>query len=454
MVGSDQPGEQRRPAHARRHGVSRATEERLAELGRRLPPPSEADRKVMAADQAARITRRLAAGFVVLLVLALGVGGAVQWLRPVPQPALGALATPIRIPGPDPSLPWPSTGEAALTVQGLGTFGHVRDTEPAPIAALVGVLTAYVILKDHPISPGGDSGPTISVTSQTLSAYQAGSAAGQPEVTVAAGETLTELNALEGLLIDSGADMATLLADWDAGSTSAFVTKMDLTALSLGLSHTHITDPSGADPGTVSTPSDLIRLGEAAMRIPVFSQIVSLGETTLPLAGLRYNPNFDLGQDGIVGIAAGSDTATNGCYLFAARKTVNGQSVTLYGAVLGQSGPNGPNTAAVDAGDALVRAALGAITAVPVFPAGHVAGELSAQWGASAPVMVTEPVTVVGWPGLSVAVTARLNELTMPLAAGSRIGFLRIHQGSHVTSVTLESTSQLSGPSASWRLIR
>jgi len=172
------------------------------------------------------------------------------------------------------------------------------------------------------------------------------------------------------------------------------------------------------------------------------------------LAGLRYNPNFDLGQDGIVGIAAGSDTATNGCYLFAARKTVNGQSVTLYGAVLGQSGPNGPNTAAVDAGDALVRAALGAITAVPVFPAGHVAGELAAQWGASAPVMVTEPVTVVGWPGLSVAVTARLNQLTVPLAAGSRIGVLQIHQGSHVTSVTLESTSQLSGPSASWRLIR
>ena len=164
----------------------------------------------------------------------------------------------------------------------------------------------------------------------------------------------------------------------------------------LGLRHTHITDPSGADPGTVSTPSDLIRLGEAAMRIPVFSQIVSLGETTLPLAGLRYNPNFDLGQDGIVGIAVGSDTATNGCFLFAAQKTVNGQTVTLYGAVLGQSGPNGPNTAAVDAGDTLVSAALREITAVPVFPAGHVVGELSAPWGASAPAMVSEPVTVVG----------------------------------------------------------
>ena len=156
------------------------------------------------------------------------------------------------------------------------------------------------------------------------------------------------------------------------------------------------------------------------MGIPVFSQIVSLGETTLPLAGLRYNPNFDLGQDGIVGIAAGSDTATNGCYLFAAQKTVNGQTVTLYGAVLGQSGPNGPDTAAVDAGDALVRAALPAINAVPVFPARHVVGELSAPWGASAPVMVAEPVTVIGWPGLNVPVTARLNMFTVPLAGRGR----------------------------------
>jgi D-alanyl-D-alanine carboxypeptidase (penicillin-binding protein 5/6) len=408
----------------------------------------------MAADRAARMARRLAVGLVVLLVLALGVGAAAQWLRPLSQPALGALATPIRLPGPDPSLPWPSTGEAALSVQGLGAFGQVRATQPAPIAGLTGVLTAYVVLKDHPISTGGDSGPTISVTPQTLSAYQAGTVAGEPEVRVSTGETLTELNALEGLLIDSGNDMATLLADWDAGSTSAFLSKMDVAAMSLGLSHTHITDPSGADPGTVSTPSDLIRLGEAAMRIPVFSQIVSLGETTLPLAGLHYNPNFELGQDGIVGIAVGSDTATNGCYLFAAQKTLNGQTVTLFGAVLGQSGPNGPDTAAVDAGDTLVRAALRGISSVPVFPAGHVVGELSAQWGASAPVMVAEPVTVIGWPGLSVAVTARLNKLTVPLAAGARIGVLQIHQASHVSTETLKSTAPLSGPSASWRLIR
>src|SRR3974390_936308 len=227
MAGSNLPGGTGRPAHARRHGFSRATQERLTELARRLPPPSEEDRKVMADDLAARIQRRLSVSLVVLFLLALAGGAAVRRLRPVPEPTLERLTTPFHIPGPTPPLPWPSTGEAALAVQGLGSFGQVRDTKPAGIAGLAGVLTAYVVLEDHPIPTGGYSGPTISVTPQTLSDYQAGRAAGEPEVTVAPGETLTELDALEGLLINSGNDMATLLADWDAGSLSAFVTKMD-----------------------------------------------------------------------------------------------------------------------------------------------------------------------------------------------------------------------------------
>lgn len=150
----------------------------------------------------------------------------------------------------------------------------------------------------------------------------------------------------------------------------------------------------------------------------------------------------------------GSDTATTGCFLFAARKTVNGQTVTLYGAVLGQSGPNGPDTSAVDAGDALVRAAFAAITAVPIFPAGHVVGELSSPWGASVPVMVSKAVTVLAWPSLRVPLTVRLNRLTETLAAGSKVGVLQVRQDSQVTSTALKSTAPLSGPSASWRLIR
>ncbi len=452
MVGPGQPGT-RRPAHARRRGFSKQTEERLADIGRQLPPPSPEDEQIIRADRAARIRRRFAVVLPILLVVLLGAGAVVQSLRPLPEPTVDGVTTSVRVPGVMPTLPWPASGEAALAVHGVGAIGQVRD-EASPMAGLAGVLTSYVILKDHPLRTGGFTGPSIGVTPQVLAAFQTGSAAGDPEVTVTAGESLTELEALEGLLIDSGDDMATLLADWDGGSTSAFVAKMQLTALALGLKHTRITDPSGSDPETVSTPSDLIRLGEAAMQIPVFSQIVSLGQTTLPASGLHYNPNFDLGQDGIIGIMAASNAATNGCYLFAAQKTVHGQTVTLYGAVLGQSGPNGPNTAAVEAGDALVKAALASITVVPAVSAGHVVGRLGAAWGASAPVVASSSVNVVGWPGLSVSVIARTATLTVPVAAGSAVGVLRVRQGSHVSTAVLKSEGPLTAPSPWWRLTR
>ncbi len=131
-------------------------------------------------------------------------------------------------------------------------------------------MTAYVVLQDHPIAPGA-AGAAIPVTAATITAAQIEAATQQAVVPVAAGETLTELQALEGLLVAQGNDIATLLADWDASSTTAFVAKMNIAAHILGLDSTTFTDPSGLDPGSVSTPADLIRLGEAAMAIPAFA---------------------------------------------------------------------------------------------------------------------------------------------------------------------------------------
>lgn len=326
-----------------RRGLTREVRAHLADLGSQLPPPSKKEARTVAAGRAARWARRLAVNLAVLVVVALIVGGFFQWFRPLPTPTLRA--TSIRFPGTPPRLPWPAGGEAALSVAGLGSLGDIRDTNPVPTGVLSDVLIAYVIVKDHPLSNDEDTGPTIKVTPQTVAAYRTGRAAGEPEIPVTSGESLTELDALEGLLIDSGGDMATLLAEWDARSTSAFVTKMDHDVTALGLRNTRVTAANGSEDAMFSTPSDLIRLAEAAMGVPVFRQIVSLGEINLPGVGLHYNPNFVLGENGVVGIDVGSDTNANGCYLFAAEKVVSGQTVTLYGAVLGQSGPTGPDTA-------------------------------------------------------------------------------------------------------------
>src|SRR5207244_4989309 len=144
--------------------------------------------------------------------------------------------------------------------------------------------------------------------------------AGQDEsvVPVAAGEQLTELQALQALLLPSANNIAAVLARWDAGSTGQFVARMNATARSLGMTDTHYTDPSGYDDATVSTAADQVRIVDRAMRLPVFASIVATPSVTLPVAGTVHNTNRLLGYDGFVGVKTGSDDAAGGCFAFRA----------------------------------------------------------------------------------------------------------------------------------------
>ncbi len=446
-------GRPKGPAHARKRVLPRENEERLAELGRQLPPPSQEELEIVAGLRSSRRRRRLLGWSAALIVVALCAGAIAQWVRPLPHGTLTAQG--VKLPGAPPSFAWPSSGEAAATVVGVGTVGQVRGTQSVPVAGLAELLAAYVVLSDHRLAPGA-AGPAIPVTADALAAYQAGQASQESEVPVAAGESLTELEALEGLLVDSGADMATVLADWDAGSVTAFVAKMNAAASTLGLASTHITDPSGVDPATTSTAEDLVRLGEASLSIPVLRQIVSLGQASVPMTNVVYNPNFDLGHDGIIGIKTGSDSTAQGCYLYAAQQNIGGKNVTVVGAVLGQpGGALGPNTAAVDAGDALVRSVFAALHSFTIFTPGQKVAEVDAAWGSTAPVTVAQPVDVIGWPGLVATLDARQHSsLNGPLPSGTTVGVLRAGVGRVSAQVDLRTASALSGPGLWWRLTR
>ncbi|HZM57883.1 MAG TPA: hypothetical protein VFC03_22980 [Acidimicrobiales bacterium] len=287
----------------------------------------------------------------------------------------------------------------------------------------------------------------------TIAAAQAESATRQSVVPVATGETLTELQALEGLLVAQGNDMATLLTDWDAGSTAAFVAKMNASAHTLGLDSTKFTDPSGLDPGSVSTPADMIRLGEAAMSIPAFAQVVAMPQATLPLAGLVYNFDYDLGHDGIVGVKTGSDSTAGGCFLFESQETVGGKDVTLVGAVFGQEGAS-PVTTALDGADALVHAAFATVGTFPALLApGHPVGRIVAPWAPSVPV-TAESSSIVGWPGLTVPLQVHVGALPSAIPAGAQIGVLRADLGGRHTDLALRTSQPLHGPSAFWRITR
>ena len=129
-----------------------------------------------------------------------------------------------------------------------------------------------------------------------------------------------------------------VLARWDAGSTDAFVAKMNDTASSLGMTHTHYTDPSGFDQSTVSTAADQVRLIDRAMALPAFAATVAMPSATLPVAGTVRNTDTLLGRDGFIGAKTGSDNAAGGCFAFRAVRTVAGKQTTITGVVLGQPG--------------------------------------------------------------------------------------------------------------------
>jgi D-alanyl-D-alanine carboxypeptidase (penicillin-binding protein 5/6) len=246
---------------------------------------------------------------------------------------------------------WPAAGQAAVQV------GRRRPTagpnqHPAPIASVAKVMTAYLVLLDHPLRPGR-SGPTITLGEADVADAERRGEQEESVVPVAAGERLTELQALQALLLPSANNIAAVLARWDAGSERRFVARMNATARSLGMTHTRYTDPSGYDDATVSTAADQLRIVVRAMRLTVFARIVATTAATLPVAGMVHNTNTLLGRDGFVGVKTGSDRAAGGCFAFRAIRFVHGKRTTITGVVLGQPGDD-RISAGLAAADAIV----------------------------------------------------------------------------------------------------
>jgi D-alanyl-D-alanine carboxypeptidase (penicillin-binding protein 5/6) len=375
-----------------------------------------------------------------------------NFLRPIPE-VVAATSVPVQstIPGSPPSLPWPGVGSAAVGASDLGLIGTSGDAAPAPTASVAKVMTALVLLADKPLKKG-EAGPILTITDQDVATYLADLADQQSVVRVRAGEQLSQFAALEALLIPSGNNIAETLARWDAGSVAAFVSKMNQRAAALHLTRTTFADPAGASIQTVSTATDLLALGMAAMQQEVIAQIVNLSQTTLPVAGTVYNVNAALGQSGIVGIKTGSGLNSGANFLFAAAATIDGSPVTLYGCVMGQPTLD----AAFKAAEALIKTMQAAVTVRQVTTRNGVVGAYQTAWGSRSDLVATSDATLVEWPGM--ILRQRLDAQTIvvdrPTVAGMSAGKLHIVLGDQQLDVPLVIAGSLDPPGTSWRLFR
>jgi D-alanyl-D-alanine carboxypeptidase len=439
---------------------------------------------------------------VVVLVASAGSIVAARIDSSLPQPTVAGRVSASVVPGSAPVQPWPARGQAAVAIPALGYAEQSGPETPVPIASLTKMTTAVVLLRDHPIPPGS-SGPTITVTPDDAAQFGVDLSDDQTNIPLLPGETLTELQLLEALLIRSADDAAYTLAAWDAGSQQAFVEKMNVLALSLGALHSHYVDTSGFDPGSVSTAADTLRIAAAGMAIPAFASVAAMPSANVPGAGTIHNVVGAIGTDGLVGVKSGYTSEAAGCMVLAAYRFVGGRSVLVLASALGQSEPapappppTSPApavpTAAVPATttttaappatatanttttttapyspleaqypllytepivEHLLDASVSAIVPVRVVTAGEAISTASTEWGGTAriePVVAGNGAWLLGVPGQRVVATMAPSA-TKP--DGVAAGAVRFTLGAQTETVPLRLVRRVPDPGWWWKIL-
>jgi D-alanyl-D-alanine carboxypeptidase (penicillin-binding protein 5/6) len=366
--------------------------------------------------------RLVAAGVAVAVVVGAAVVSAVRVTAPPPPPQVrvDVPATYVPVAGPPPPVQQPPQGSLAL--QGLGQdIALLHADLPRPIASVAKTMTALVVLQQHPLHDAGDPGPVLTMTDVDVADWHATLAEDGSSLPVVAGERLSERDLLLGLLLPSANNFADTLGRWTSGSVAAFVAALNRTAAALGMSQTHFADPSGFDPHTVSTASDLVRLGRAVLDVPVLLGLVGTQHAALPDGTQLDNLDALLATEpGWLGIKTGETPQAGGCLLFAARRDVgDGAMVTLVGAVLGQTDLH----AALDAARTAVRTGFAGYGAVHPGGAPALDGMVSTRWGAQSGVHVASygGVAVPVRMGTLLTLSSRVLLVPAGASAGRRV---------------------------------
>jgi D-alanyl-D-alanine carboxypeptidase len=391
-----------------------------------------------------------------LVVLLLIVVAVAQALRPLPDPVLTLTSAPsYRFQGSALTLPWPGKGQSVVEVEGLGSLGSEGAQKPVPIASVTKVMTAYVILKDHPLN-GSANGPTIKVDA---TAAKESKSPDESIATVSEGQSFTERQLLSMLLIPSGNNIARLLARWDSGTEAAFVKKMTTAAAGLGMKNTTYTGASGIQDTTKSTATDQLKLAQQVMKNDVFRQIVATPNMKIPGVGLIYNNNNLLVKPNVIGIKTGSSTPAGGALMWGATKTVDGKTQLILGVVLEQqSGARVYDSLQLALTNSynLITAAQQGLTSATVVKQGEVVGYVDDGLGGKTPVVTTKDLTAIGWAGLKAKLTLAAVSGGLPHSAkaGTKVGTLSFGSGQGQTSVPVALKSGLSAPSFGSKLTR
>ena len=207
-------------------------------------------------------------GLMLMLVLSLVLEGA-GWGG---QQA-GAQTTTPRRAAPEPPLLEAQAWALMDAESGLYLTGENAD-EQLPMASTAKIMSALVVLEE-----GVNLDQEVEIDEEAEefvgSTYS--------NVGLIAGERVTVRDLLVASLVPSGTDAVYALAEHvGRGSVDNFVEMMNEKAASMGLENTNFETPAGLDtPGNYSSPRDLAKMAQVALKDPLFAEIVDTTDATI-----------------------------------------------------------------------------------------------------------------------------------------------------------------------------
>lgn len=332
------------------------------------------------------------------------------------------------------TLPWPSAKQIAIGARGHGVLVTEGDDQARPTASVAKAITALAIVRKHPLKQG-EQGPVITITQEDVELLNYYYLNDGSTVPVKVGQQFTQYQALQAMLIPSANNMAATMAIWAFGSQEAYVDYANQMVKEMGLTKTHVADPSGFSEQTVSTARELVTIGEAVLAQPALAEIVAQSEADIP-GGLVHSVNDALGVADINGIKTGFTHAAGGCLLFSATRNVEGVPTTVVGAILGAD----TRPVALSAAPKLINASFLNFVSISPLKAYQPVASARVPWAKDIPISLTQDLTQTVWKGTPKELKIELND-TYEVA---------VSLGDQKATAVL--TKEISSPPILWRL--
>ncbi|GAA3937788.1 hypothetical protein GCM10022383_14980 [Microbacterium soli] len=345
-------------------------------------------------------------------------------------------------PAPAATISWPGDGSAAVMVQGMPPAAST--TERDEIASISKVVSVLMVLDELPLEVG-EQGPSFEFTWADRRDFWSYRRTNQSSLDVPVGGSLTEYQMLQGVLLGSANNYIDRLADelWGSEGFSAAAGRW---LSDHGIDGISLFSPSGFDESNVAAPGSLIRLGELAMRNPVFAEIVGTRSAEIPGVGTVTNTNGMLDDEGVIGVKTG--TLSHWSLLTAKDVPVGDTTARLITAVLGQES----NADRLAVTRSLLAGVEKELAEQPVSVAkGTVVGHVTTEWGERVDVVTDADAKVVLWNGAIAAAAAEI-DLGSSTTAGARVGTLTTKGPIDMVETPVSLAEDITDPSIWWRL--